>query len=125
MVSVSASVNLPLHYKVQKFSSGTGSPGWSWKQGRKMVVMWCGIEIVFILPLFVSMSRFRPHRSTVYIDAAYGYGRDGVVWFVRWYVAIVRPAAKSIEMLLGAHLGGRPKEPCVDGGRDPPCEGQF
>jgi len=27
MVSVSASVNLSLHHKVQKFSSGTGSPG--------------------------------------------------------------------------------------------------
>jgi len=27
MVSVSASVNLPLHHKVQQFSSGTGSPG--------------------------------------------------------------------------------------------------
>jgi len=26
MVSVSASVNLPLHHKVQKLSSGTGSP---------------------------------------------------------------------------------------------------
>jgi len=36
--SVSASVNLPLHHKVQKFSSGTGSPGWSRKKGRKMVV---------------------------------------------------------------------------------------
>ena len=39
MVSVSASVNLPLHHKVQKFSSGTGSPGWSRKEGRKMVVV--------------------------------------------------------------------------------------
>ena len=29
MVGVSASVNLPLHHKVQKFSAGTGSPGWS------------------------------------------------------------------------------------------------
>jgi len=38
MVSVSASVNLPLHLKVQEFSSGTGSPGWSRKKGRKMVV---------------------------------------------------------------------------------------
>jgi len=40
MVSVSASVNLPLHlhHKVQKFSSGIGSPGWSWKKGRKK--MW-------------------------------------------------------------------------------------
>jgi len=34
MVGVSASVNLPLHHKVQRFSSGTGSPGWS----RKMAV---------------------------------------------------------------------------------------
>jgi len=33
--------NLPLHHNVQKFSSGTGSPGWSWKKGRKMVVVWC------------------------------------------------------------------------------------
>jgi len=39
MVAVSASVGLPLHHKVQKFSSGTGSPGWSWKKGRKMVVV--------------------------------------------------------------------------------------
>jgi len=35
--SVSASVNLPLHHKVQKFSSGTGSPRWSGKKGHKMV----------------------------------------------------------------------------------------
>ena len=41
MVGVSVSVNLPLHHKVQKFSCGTGSPGWSQKKGRKMVVMWC------------------------------------------------------------------------------------
>jgi len=41
MVGVSASVNLPLHHKVQKFSSGTGSPGWSRKKGRKTVVCMC------------------------------------------------------------------------------------
>jgi len=41
MVSVSASVNLPLHHKVQKFSSGTGSPGLSKKKGRKTVVSVC------------------------------------------------------------------------------------
>jgi len=34
-----ASVNLPLHHKVQKFSSGTGSPGWSPKRGRKTIVV--------------------------------------------------------------------------------------
>jgi len=28
-----------MHHKVQKFSSGTGSPGWSWKKGRETVVM--------------------------------------------------------------------------------------
>ena len=28
-------VNLPLHHEVKKFSSGTGSPGWSRKKGRK------------------------------------------------------------------------------------------
>ena len=39
---MSASVNLPLHRKVQKFSSGTGSPGWSRKKGRKTVVV-CGV----------------------------------------------------------------------------------
>ena len=41
VVCVSASVNLPLHHKIQKFSSGTGSPGWSWKKGPKTVVVWC------------------------------------------------------------------------------------
>jgi len=44
IVGVSASVNLPLHHKVKKFSSqssGTGSHGWSRKRGRKTVV-WCG-----------------------------------------------------------------------------------
>ena len=40
MVGVFASVNLPLHHKVQKFSSGTSSHGWSRKKGRKTVVVW-------------------------------------------------------------------------------------
>ena len=40
MVGVSASVNLPLHRKVQKFSAGTGSPWWSRKKDRKTVVVW-------------------------------------------------------------------------------------
>jgi len=49
MVSFSASINLPLHHRVQNFSSGTGSPGWSQKKGRKMVVVCgCGFIIAFI-----------------------------------------------------------------------------
>jgi len=35
-----------LHHKVQRFSSGTGSPGWSRKKGRKTIVVWCGFYIV-------------------------------------------------------------------------------
>jgi len=48
MVCMSASVNLLLHHKVQKFFSGTGSPGWSRKKGRKTVVVWCGVVCVFL-----------------------------------------------------------------------------
>ena len=43
MVGVSASANLPLHHKVHKFSSGTGSPGWSRKKGYKIKWLWCGV----------------------------------------------------------------------------------
>jgi len=39
MVGVSASVNLTLHHKVQKFFFGTGSPRWSRKKGRNTVVV--------------------------------------------------------------------------------------
>jgi len=46
MVSVSASVDLPLHHKVQKFSSGTGLPGWS----RKRAVKWSWSWMPFLLP---------------------------------------------------------------------------
>jgi len=52
MVSVSASVNLPLHHVVQKFSSGTGLPGWSRKKGRKTVVVLMIIHALVTLPLF-------------------------------------------------------------------------
>ena len=38
-MGMSASVSLPLHHKVKQFSSGTGSPGWSGRKGRKMVVV--------------------------------------------------------------------------------------
>jgi len=45
MVGVSASVYLPLHHKVQKFFSGTGSRRWSRKKGRKTVV----VVVVYIV----------------------------------------------------------------------------
>jgi len=45
MVGVFASINLLLHHKVQKFSSGTGSPGWSRKKGCKMVVVVVAVTV--------------------------------------------------------------------------------
>jgi len=45
VVGVPASVSLPLRHKVQKFSSGTGSPGWSRKKGRKTVVVLVVVEV--------------------------------------------------------------------------------
>jgi len=52
MVGVSASVNLRLHHKVQRFSSGTVSPRWSRKKGRKTVVVWCCGEMRYKLCIF-------------------------------------------------------------------------
>jgi len=51
---VSASVNLPLHHGVQKFSSGTGSPEWSQKKGRKMLVCVC-VRLETFFPVIDSM----------------------------------------------------------------------
>jgi len=55
MASVSASVNLPLHHKVQKFSSGTGSPGWFRKRAVKR--LWCGIQIQIYIDTLAAESR--------------------------------------------------------------------
>ena len=57
MVNVSASVNLPLHHKVQKFCSGTGSPGWSRKKDRTMVVV-VVVAGVFLSLLYLQIARF-------------------------------------------------------------------
>jgi len=62
MVGVSASVNLPLHHKVQKFSSGTSSPGWSRKKGCEMAVVWIlvtGRNVFFMLKTVGVHSKWR------------------------------------------------------------------
>ena len=54
--SVCLPLYLPLHHKVQKFSSGTGSPGWSWKKVVKR--WWCGDYMVlraYVLLTVVAM----------------------------------------------------------------------
>jgi len=45
----------------------------------------------------------RPHRSTMYVDAAYFFVTDGVPWSVCLSVIMVSPAkmAEPIKMLLG------------------------
>jgi len=45
-VGESASINLPSRHEVQMFSSGTGSPGWSQKKGRKTVVCVCCYYVI-------------------------------------------------------------------------------
>ena len=56
---MSASVNFPLHYKVQKFSSGIGSRGCSRKKGHKMVV----VVDIFVNDLYATLTYKR--HSTV------------------------------------------------------------
>ena len=46
MVAVCASVNLPLHHKVQKFSSGTAHPDGPGKRAVKW--LWCGGGIQYV-----------------------------------------------------------------------------
>ena len=69
------SVNLPLHHKVQKFSSGTGYPGGPGKRAAKR--LWCGGVVVKKFWLaFVCCINFRhflhhaSKRNTVHITAA-------------------------------------------------------
>jgi len=50
MVGVSASVNLPLHHRVQRFSSGASSPGGPRKRAIKW--LWCNYVTIGILHHF-------------------------------------------------------------------------
>ena len=77
MVDASASVNLPLHHKVQNFSSGTGSPGWSRKKGHKTVVVWCGF-LCLDKPLRLQLSTVLPSYCDCYINfTAFFPGQPG------------------------------------------------
>jgi len=68
MVGVSASVDLPLQHKLQKFSSGTGSPGWSRKKGRETVVVVVSWDLVsyaeFLVLLSIVAARKLPSECT-------------------------------------------------------------
>jgi len=55
MVSVSASVNLPLHHEVQTFSSGTCSPGGPGKRAVKWLQCGGGLAVTCFLTFAVSI----------------------------------------------------------------------
>jgi len=51
MIYVSASVNLPLHHKVQKFSSGTAAPAHAGGPGKRAVKrLWCAVYMLVPSP---------------------------------------------------------------------------
>jgi len=75
MVVVSASVNLPLHHKVQRFSSGTGSPGWSRKKGHKTFVVWwftseTNLKLAIIWRRFIGLHKGAPESVHLHYTSA-------------------------------------------------------
>jgi len=75
MVYVSASVNLPLHQKVQKFSSGTVSPRWSQRKGRKMLVVVVWYYIVCVCAFVVLALVFSVLCQVINWEERLGNGR--------------------------------------------------
>jgi len=74
MVCMSASVKLPLHHKVQKFSSDTGWPRWSRKKGRKtVVVVWYSTDPMSLMIWLYGMT------ETVYHCCCYNYLKPTVL----------------------------------------------
>jgi len=76
MVSVSVSVNLPLHHKVQKFSSGTGSPGWCQKKDHKTV---CGVQCLIIKTLMEKLQTYEHCAGTEKLLTICGTPTDDVL----------------------------------------------
>ena len=86
MVSVSASVNLLLHRKVQKFSSGTGSTRWSRKRGHKTVVVWCGGCGIWLVKIPLYSSFFRDFIRDLWHTA--GQPRYTWQWLLSGHVCV-------------------------------------
>ena len=92
MVDVSAFVNLPLYHKVQKFSSGTGSPGWSGKKGRKTVVCVCELE---------------PTKGTAPLQESSGRSRkaEAIGWFFSGWGSVPWVSFNALTLLVGRQEG--------------------
>ena len=97
MVDLSASVNLPLHRKVQKFSSGTGSPGWSREKGRKtscLCVCVGTVLSVLCLPLIITSDQSSLTKGR--IAAAHG-------WY-SVYFTMGRPFPLKLPLFIGREV---------------------
>jgi len=92
MVGVSASVNLPLHHKVQKFSSGTSSPRWSRKKGRKTVVVvvvcWSNLHspAVFLTSAYLYQAFIESYCCTLYR-----------LWMQQWRPVVMKLCSQTLR----------------------------
>ena len=85
MVGVSSAVNLPLHHKVQRFSSVTGSPGWSQKKGRKTVltvglgVSWLFVFFAILLCFWCARFSFFSTERRYWLGSEEHLGNDELI----------------------------------------------
>jgi len=81
------------------------------------------MNIIVIISIII-----RQHRSTTYVDAADCHGPSSVVCLsVCLAVTLVIPAktAAAIEMPFGLMIRVGPGNHVLNGGPDPPCEGEI
>ena len=95
MVSVSASVHLPLHHKVQKIFSGTG---WSGKKCRKTVV---DVEEILLFSKFFSQLSIHALAVKIQPNKAVRWCADG-----EFLAMILGPAfsASRVQHVSDLHL---------------------
>jgi len=62
---VSASVNLPLHHKVQKFSFCTSSPGSPRKRAVKRLWWWLNLRIALSIWIYAELEDLKPVHTTL------------------------------------------------------------
>jgi len=89
MVGVSASVNLLLHHhKVQTFSSGTGSAGWSRKKDHKTVVVIVGNREDYqnCSVLYITVI---PNDMLTHVDSTYKYDLQFCGFFASFHITTV------------------------------------
>jgi len=103
MVSVSAYVNLPLHHKVQKFSSGTGSHRWSRKRAVKRLRVCVCVRVRVCVCVCNILQQVSTITITPEVAATHQTAAD-----VRAPITLMQIKVKSIipheECWWGAHL---------------------